>query len=628
MRLEILKERVIFMKKALLRLEDVGPGGLYSSLENLEKLKIIADYLHSENIYFQASIIPRYIDSEIGYDKSIADTDDPYIQVFNETIEYLSNVSGDSLGMHGYTHQYSRSISGNGFEFSYPNCIDNCPPDDSKKACEDRSAFSTSYASSRMRQGYVSFDESGLKLGWGYSIPHYIISENQQCILESWSGIFFQPYPETPFKKNMSILDKDSPFYRGVIYVPTPLGYVEGGKEEESVNRICNEVKTYSENDLASFFYHPYLEFPFIEITEEGVIYDDNSYLKRIIRCIKEEGFTFVPLISLVNFIPSVRATNLFEGDLYKFYVAKLDNVDVFYVWNPSVGYWYRIKSEIDKFPSRQPDAIHYPVLLLSDWAQGDYWTPLVGDFNGDGEDDVAVWDSYNGDWQVAIHKSSLLTPSIGRGDYSWLKPWAVGDYWIPLVGDFNGDGKDDIVVWNPYSGDWQVALSDGTKFIPSPGLGDYNWLTSWGEGTYWTPLVGDFNGDGKDDILIWDALSGNWRVALSDGTKFVPDPINNTNSWLRPWAVGTYWTPLVGDFNGDGKDDILVVIKDTGEWQIALSDGEKFIPNSNIFKPWAADSDMQPFVGDFDGDGKAGIVARHPFLRNGTVDGAASVVK
>jgi len=51
-------------------------------------------------------------------------------------------------------------------------------------------------------------------------------------------------------------------------------------------------------------------------------------------------------------------------------------------------------------------------------------------------------------------------------------------------------------------------------------------WLTNWGRGTAWLTFVGDFDGDGLDDVLVWDSANGNWQVALSEGT----DPISHRN--------------------------------------------------------------------------------------------------
>ncbi len=614
------------MKKALIRFEDVSPGGSYASEESLNKLKVIGDYLESQNIPFHISVIPRFVDPTTGYDKSIADVDDPYIIKFIDTINYLSKLNTCAIGMHGYTHQYANSVSGVGYEFAYPSCSQNCPPSDSWESCYNKDEFSRSYASSRMRQGYEAFKKSGINIGWGFSTPHYMAYDAQRCILESWSGLFF----EGTVKRNIKIYDTDMPFYRGVIYVPTPLDYVSLSDPEKGVQRICNEINDYTSEDIAAFFFHPILEFDFIEITGSGAIYSDKSYLKRLLKCFIDNDFTFVPLTSLINFIPSSRETNIFPGKENIFFTGKThgNSRTQLIIWKPNIGSWYVYNYDLENFPDRQvEDEVSYYVLALSDWAKGNIWNPLIGDFNGDGKDDIIVYYPQKGQWQVALSNSDSFEPSPGPGNYIWLDNWAKGDNWVPFIGDFNGDGKDDILVWNPNNGEWQVALSTGDSFEPSTGPGNYIWLDNWAKGDNWVPLVGDFDGDGKDDIVVWNPNNGEWQVALSTGNSFEPSVGPGNYIWLDNWAKGSNWQALIGDFNGDGINDILVVDIKDGDWQIAICTGDKFIPYNGAFRPWCANSNAQPFVVDFNGDGKTGILARHPYLRNGTLDVAVSVV-
>ncbi|QHI72312.1 FG-GAP repeat domain-containing protein [Aminipila terrae] len=141
--------------------------------------------------------------------------------------------------------------------------------------------------------------------------------------------------------------------------------------------------------------------------------------------------------------------------------------------------------------------------------------------------------------------------------------------------GDFNGDGKDDVVVWNIVDGSWTVFLSNIT--YPSPETNTSNefvsagiWLTNWGGGAATVPLIADVNGDGKDDLILYSPDKGSWRVALSDGNRFIPQGI-----WLNNWAKKTLesnWTVMTGDFDGDGKADILAA--DAISVQVALSGG------------------------------------------------------
>lgn len=619
------------MLKALIRWEDIEPGLYYNNEIALKKLKIIGDYLKSQNVPFQISLIPRSVIPENNYDKSIDDTTDPFINLFNSTIKYLQENCRASLGMHGYTHQYSMSASGDGFEFSSTECPNNCPPNDPIEATIDSGAFKISYAYSRMLKGYTAYNNSGLTLNWGFSTPHYDASKVQRNILEASSGIFFENDPDNPTASNIITKDTDSPFFRGVIYVPTQLGYVSGANPEADVQRILSNILRYNSTEIPAFFYHPFLEFSFIQINQDGSFtYDDNSYLKQLINGFKQQGYSFVPMISLTDFVPASRLTNIFPGNGFKVLTsqAKKNQKTNFVVWEIDKGNWYFTNINIVKFPNRQNVIQSADVILaLDDWATGSDWIALVGDFNGDDTIDVVVWYYKSGQWQVALNDNLNLVPNVGPGNFIWLDNWAIGNSWTPLIGDFNGDGIDDIVVWNSEGGNWQVALSTGNQFIPSAGPGNYIWLDNWAVGSDWVPLVGDFNGDGKDDIAVYNYVNGGWQVALSNGSEFIPSAGKGDYLWLSSWGVGKVWTPLIGDFDGDGKSDILVVDKVNGIWQIAYSDGSQFIPSENVFGPWDAGADMEPFVADLTGLGKAGLIARRPNSYNGTFDGAFNVI-
>jgi len=619
------------LRKALIRLEDVGPGGPYSSAESLKKLKIIADYLKSEQVHFHISLIPHYIDPPSGYSKSIDTMDDPFIILFNETINYMNQCSsGRAVGMHGYTHQFAQSASAVGDEFYSSNCTQNCPPEDMPAAVFDREAFFSSYASSRMIAGYECFKKSYIPLSWGFSTPHYTASYTQREILEAWSGIFYENNPWIDDSKRVSIIDRDSPFYRGVIYVPTPLYYVDGLRAEETIARIINALDDYGEDDLASFFYHPYLEFDFIQVAGEGYTYAENSYLKRLIRAFRERGFTFVSMIGLIDFVPSTRETDFFPGTDKQIMKGSLidNNQSGLIIWSVPEGNWHYCPCLLENFPNRQADKSSFAdILMLTNWAVGSGWIPLTGDVDGDGIDDVVVWDPEQGEWQAALSDTEKLIPHPGPGDFIWLNNWAKGQEWHPFIGDFDGDGKADLLVWYPPAGEWQVALSTGKGFTPAPGPGNFIWLKPWARGEEWVPLIGDFNGDGLDDIVVWNPGTGEWQVAFSTGERFIPGPENSEPIWLNNWGIGREWTPLIGDFDGDGKSDILVVNCLLGDWQVALNREFKFIPTGHAFYPWAADVDMQPLVADLNKDGKFALLARHPFLRNGTVDVAVSVI-
>jgi hypothetical protein len=113
-------------------------------------------------------------------------------------------------------------------------------------------------------------------------------------------------------------------------------------------------------------------------------------------------------------------------------------------------------------------------------------------------------------------------------------------------VGDFNGDGRDDIAGRSAI-GQWWVNRSNGATFGAAVHYG--NWSTT----TVWRDVrVGDLNGDGLDDIIGRSAI-GQWWVAETRTNGFTMKHLGN---WTGPQ---TKWSEVaVGDFNRDGRADLV----------------------------------------------------------------------
>jgi hypothetical protein len=144
----------------------------------------------------------------------------------------------------------------------------------------------------------------------------------------------------------------------------------------------------------------------------------------------------------------------------------------------------------------------------------------------------------------------------IGQGQAQYIDVAA----YTPYFGDFNGDGKMDILwdlpdQYGRSNGNHVLWLSagDGT-FIMNTNPGGLN-----GNLAGYSPIVADFNGDGIADVL-WSSIDTNGLSAgqrvlwlgKGDGTFSVISNVGGQDGTL----VG--YVPYVGDFNGDGKADVL----------------------------------------------------------------------
>ena len=207
---------------------------------------------------------------------------------------------------------------------------------------------------------------------------------------------------------------------------------------------------------------------------------------------------------------------------------------------------------------------------------------PILLDITGDKIDEIAVLTLSNeggckaGDVNVFKFSPDRKMTDSGR----WLQDFCHQDRW-PAAGDFNGDGKDDLIYFVRSSasgereGDVFVALSTGTGLSPQTRWHD--WFCVRNE----IPLVGDFNGDGKDDIASFTrneypgVVSKVW-VALSNGSSFGTPTV-----WTQGFCLGNE-VPLAGDFDGDGYCDVAAFTHDTGaanepkgRVMVALSNGQ-----------------------------------------------------
>lgn len=213
-----------------------------------------------------------------------------------------------------------------------------------------------------------------------------------------------------------------------------------------------------------------------------------------------------------------------------------------------------------------------------------------VGDFNGDGKDDFAKFPG--GTAIVALSTGSSFSASQNwNGD--------VQAFELPIARDFNNDRLDDIVKFAKNSTSAAlVQLSNGVAFT-APQV----WHGFFSPGLE-VPAVGDFNGDGFDDIATFTReTTGDVWVALSERTQFGAASI-----WHGTFCFNSEW-PVVADVNGDGLDDIACFTRDNfGDVWVALSDGSSFGP-VQFWHDWMGINQERPALADVDGDERADAV-------------------
>ncbi len=159
----------------------------------------------------------------------------------------------------------------------------------------------------------------------------------------------------------------------------------------------------------------------------------------------------------------------------------------------------------------------------------------IYNDFDGDRRSDPAIYYPDSGIWEILQTSTlTLRTEQMGFGAC------------LPAPGDFDGDGKADVVVFDSTTACWYYKLSSGPE-----GSGVFGWPGTW-------PVPGDYDGDCITDPAVYDPLTGIWTVFLTR-TKTIASGKWGYLGDFRPWENPQTYTvlPMPFDFNQDGLDDL-----------------------------------------------------------------------
>ena len=234
----------------------------------------------------------------------------------------------------------------------------------------------------------------------------------------------------------------------------------------------------------------------------------------------------------------------------------------------------------------------------------------VVGDFNGDGKLDVVSINSGGSEYDLHV--------AIGNGDGTFQSTVIQNIYSISqptpyamAVGDFNGDGRLDVALWGVSGAD---NASEVVIFLGN-GNGTFTYSSTYAapNSTDFNPgsnslYVADFNGDGKLDLAALTPYNGVFIfLGKGDGTfqtavgYSTVDP-NHPNDY-------TAYGLAVGDLNGDGKMDIAVT--ETSGMAVLLNNGNGTFGTATYYDSGIApfESQMGIALGDVNGDKKNDIV-------------------
>lgn len=251
--------------------------------------------------------------------------------------------------------------------------------------------------------------------------------------------------------------------------------------------------------------------------------------------------------------------------------------------------------------PSRASQLAFQPPIVVST-GQVTPGSFVVSDFNGDGKPDLAVADTpatsvgATGTISIYLNQAGSLSAvpivtSLQNGDLCGTI----------LVGDLNGDGKMDLVVGTRYANQVILVLlgnGDGTfKQLPEiPG-----------SVTFISGKIADFNNDGHPDLFLGGNGSPYLYLGNGDGT-FVPQSIPNGS------MPGNYQSVAAGNFHGGKNLDAIAADYNNppytpGSIDAFPGDGTGHLANPAFIKPASIPYPLTVDVGDFNHDGKLDLV-------------------
>ena len=251
--------------EAYLRLEDVHPAA------DINKLKEIAELLKEKKIPYMITVIPVYKDPDTG--KTIHLKDKP------ELVDLLRSMQDDGAAiiMHGYTHQFYDSETGEGFEFwdvktdqpirqpkhEQPKTKDDFPNIEAYNAYAKKGEeFEEKYTTEHIEKGIQELVDAKL-YPVAFEAPHYTMSQKGYEILSRYFSTYVGQLQlsDTTWKSMHSPFYTSTPsFLHGMKLMPETVGFIEEDKPHAIAKMKERAVSVAKLSDgVIGAFYHPYL---------------------------------------------------------------------------------------------------------------------------------------------------------------------------------------------------------------------------------------------------------------------------------------------------------------------------------------------------------------------------------
>ena len=175
----------------------------------------------------------------------------------------------------------------------------------------------------------------------------------------------------------------------------------------------------------------------------------------------------------------------------------------------------------------------------------GSQWIPIAGDWDGNGTDTIGLYNPVTSTFYLRNTNDS------GYADVTFTYGPA-GAGWIPIAGDWDGNGTDTLGLYNPATSTFYLRNTTSSQGPNDKGYADVAF--AYGPaGAGWIPIAGDWDGNGTDTLGLYNPATSTFYLRNTTSLQGSNDK-GYADVTFAYGAASAGWLPIAGDWNGPGN--------------------------------------------------------------------------